>query len=340
MRIALVPTLSTPVRPRGCGSVEGLTWLMAREFTRLGHAVTTFATAGSDVPGELVASLPGPYAKAGSPDDWTLCEWINLCRAVEESGRFDVLHSHAYLWGLPLEGLARAPMVHTLHVCPGADSAALWSMRPDACVTALSESQWHEFPHLRPAAVVHHGIDVEQFTFRESGEDYACFLGRFTPGKGPLIAIDAARALGLRIRLAGPSNEYFQRKIAPLVDGHAVEYVGTVAGPQRDRLLGGARVLLYPLTAPEPFGLVAVESMMCGTPVAALRIGAVGDVVDEGVTGCTAESRAEYPEAVARAMALDRSIVRSTAEERFSARRMARDYLEVYRHAAISLEAS
>src|SRR5215207_1341929 len=127
MRIGLVSTLSTRVRPRGSGSVEGLVWLLARELTRLGHDVTVFAAAGSEPVGELVAALPGPYAIDGAPTDWQLCEWINLCRAVELSGRFDVLHSHAYLWGLPLEPLSQAPMVHTLHVRPDPDAARLWA---------------------------------------------------------------------------------------------------------------------------------------------------------------------------------------------------------------------
>ena len=118
MRIAQVATLSTPVRREGSDSIESLVWLLSRELIDMGHEVTVFACAGSEPPGELVATLPGPYARDGSPGNWQLCEWINLCRAVEQSGRFDVLHSHAYLWGLPLEGLSRAPLVHTLHVSP------------------------------------------------------------------------------------------------------------------------------------------------------------------------------------------------------------------------------
>src|SRR5262245_66193541 len=130
MRIAQVSTLATPVRRERSDSIEYLVWLLSRELTRLGHEVTVFATAGSKTCGELVATLPGPYGEDGSPDDWQLCEWINLARAVEESGRFDVLHSHAYLWGLPLQGLAGAPMVHTTHVCPDDDTARLWSAAP------------------------------------------------------------------------------------------------------------------------------------------------------------------------------------------------------------------
>src|ERR1039457_445842 len=111
MRIAQVSTVSAPVRRASGGSVESLVWLLTRHLKQMGHEVTVFGIAGSEPEGELVETLPGPYAESGSPDDWQLCEWINLCRAIEQSGRFDILHSHAYLWGLPLEPLARAPMV-------------------------------------------------------------------------------------------------------------------------------------------------------------------------------------------------------------------------------------
>src|SRR5262249_38339934 len=160
-----------------------------------------------------------------------------------------------YLWGLPLEALARAPVVHTLHVSPYDDEARLWSLFPDAHVTAISRYQWSAHPEFRPVATIPHGIDPDQFTFRSEPEDYVCFLGRFIPGKGPLAAIAAARALGVRLRLAGPRNDYFREHVEPLVDGCSVEYVGYVKGRARDQLVGGARALLYPIQAPEPFGL-------------------------------------------------------------------------------------
>src|SRR5205085_4800987 len=126
----------------------------------------------------------------------------------------------------------------------------LWSLAPDARVVAVSDSQWSAFPGLRPAAVIPHGLDPGQYTPRAEPEDYVCYLGRFTPGKGPLAAVAAARALGLRLRLAGPASDYYQEHVAPHVDGHRVEYVGYVAGREKDRLLGGARALLYPLRDP------------------------------------------------------------------------------------------
>jgi glycosyltransferase involved in cell wall biosynthesis len=334
MRIAQIATVSAPVRQNSGGSVEAFVWLLARELARLGHEVAVFGVAGSETEGELVATLPGPYGAAGSLADWYLCEWVNLSRAVAESSRFDVLHSHAYLWGLPLQPFSRAPMVHTTHIVPDDDAARLWATAPGARVTALSQHQWSAYPHLQPVAVIPHGVDVSQFTFREQPEAYACYLGRFTSGKGPCHAIAAARALGVRLLLAGPENPYFREKVKPLVDGQSVEYIGYVTGRERDRLLGGAKVLLYPIQYPEAFGLVLVEAMLCGTPVAAMGLGAVPEIVDDGVTGCSAKSPADFAAAVQRALALDRRQVRRVAEQRFAAERMARDYARVYEQVA------
>jgi len=164
----------------------------------------------------------------------------------------------------------------------------------------------------------------------EQPVDYLLYLGRFTPGKGPLAAIEAAQAAGMHLVLAGPENGYFRETIAPLVDGSRVRYAGSVTGESRSRLLGNAKALLYPLSEPEPFGMVMIEAMMCGTPVAALRLGAVPEVVDEGLTGCIVESPADLPRQIERALALDRRAVRRRAEERFSGERMAREYLGIY----------
>ena len=245
-----------------------------------------------------------------------------------------MLHSHAYLWGLPIEPLSRAPMVHTFHLCPYENEARLRALCPEACVTAVSQYQWSAYPHLRPSAVIPHAVDVTQFTLQRRPEDYVCYLGRFTHAKGPLEAIAAARDLGLRIRLAGPAEDFFHQHVAPLVDGRHVEYVGYVAGTAKDRLLGGARALLYPLRDPEPFGLVQVEAMLCGTPVVAMRVGATPEIIDEGVTGFCANSKDEFRVQVLRSFALDRATVRARAEERFSPARMARQYIALYEQVA------
>jgi glycosyltransferase involved in cell wall biosynthesis len=220
--------------------------------------------------------------------------------------------------------------VHTLHVTPYEDQVRLRALFPDACVTAISEFQWSAHRELRQAAVIPHGVDPAQFTFREKPADYVLYIGRFVAEKGPVQAIGIARKMGLRIVLAGPANAYFQEHVAPLVDGKSVVYAGFVKGRERDELFRGAKALVYPVQAPEPFGLVLVEAMMCGTPVAALRLGAVGEIVDDGVTGYSVEHPEEMGTTVTAAMQLDRRKVRERAEARFSARRMARAYLDMY----------
>ena len=330
MRIAQVATCTTPVRPDHAGSVELLVWLLSRELTRMGHEVTVFGCAGAEVECEFVATLPGTYGEAGSPDDWNLCEWVNLSNAAGHAGRFDVVHSHVYTWGIPLSAAVATPWVHTLHILPYDDDARAWRLHPATDVTALSRFQWAEYPDLVPAAIVPHGVDPDAFTPRYDAGDCLVYLGRFIENKGPLDAISAARAVGLPIVLAGPASPYFEQHVRPLVDGDRVRYVGPVDTPQRDALLGRARALVYPLREPEPFGLVQVEAMMCGTPVVATTVGAVPEIVTAGVTGEVAATAADLPAAIQRVPRLDRRTVRREAEARFGVRRMAEDYLRVY----------
>jgi glycosyltransferase involved in cell wall biosynthesis len=225
---------------------------------------------------------------------------------------------------------ARAPMAHTLHIVPDENAARLWASAPGTWVTAISRHQWSAFPHLEPAGVIPHGVDVDQFSFREVPKDYVLYLGRFTSGKGPIQAIQAARALGLPLVMAGPENPYFREKVKPLIDGKSVEYAGYVRSQDRSRLLGGARALLYPIQFPEAFGLVLLEAMLCGTPVAAMRYGAVEEIVEEGVTGFSATSSQEFEQLIPRCFALDRHRIRHVAEQRFSAEQMARQYASLY----------
>ena len=338
MRIAQISTVGTPVRRDGSDSVEHLVWLLTRELTQLGHDVTVFAAAGSEVSGRLVETLPGQYGVGGGPQDWRFCEVNNLAHAIQRSAEFDILHSHSYLWGLALERLSSKPMVHTLHITPFSDVSQVLALSPHVNISAISHYQWSGFPSFKPAAVIHHGVDPTPFTFRESPDDYLFFLGRFVPEKGALTAIAAARALGIRLILAGAPSEpyphYFRDFIEPEIDGKLIQYVGKVAGEERDRLLGGARALLYPIEDPEPFGLVQVEAMLCGTPVVAMSLGAVPEIVEEGVTGCLATTADEFIEAIPRALGLNRRRIRAEAEQRFSPGRMAAEYVALYQRLA------
>jgi glycosyltransferase involved in cell wall biosynthesis len=334
MRIAQIATLSTPVRPDHAGSVELLVWLLSRELSRMGHEVTVFGCAGAQTDCEFIQTMPGSYGENGCPDDWNLCEWINLSTAISHSEKFDVVHSHVYTWGIPLGRVSRAPMLHTLHILPYDDDAATWRLNPRANVTALSKFQWAEFPDRQPLAIVPHGIDPDQFTFCESPGDYLVYLGRLIENKGPLEAIKVAKEVGMKLLLAGPRSDYFDRQIAPHMDGDQIQFIGPVDAAQRSSILGNARALLYPLREPEPFGLVQVEAMMCGTPVVATNLGAIPEIVEPGVTGEIADSIDEMTDAVHRAIRLDRAAIRKSAEARFGVRRMAEDYLRLYQQIA------
>lgn len=330
MRIAQVATAGTPVLPAGGGSIELIVWLLGSELERAGHDVTTFAVAGSQPAGRLVETLPGPYATPGTVGDWHLAEFLGLTTALEQSDRFDVLHAHAYLWSLALEPLARCPVVHTTHILPANDEVTLRRTRPDACVTGLSEYQWSAYPDLPATAVIPHGVDPGEHPFSPEPNDYLLYFGRFDPGKNPIGAIGIAESIGARLLMAGPPNAYFRDVVEPRLEGTRAEYVGSPTRAERNALLGGARALLYPILSPEPFGLVLIEAMMCGTPVAGTALGAVEEIVEEGLTGSVAPPGDDLAGAIERCVALDRAAIRSRAVERFSAERMAADYAALY----------
>lgn len=336
MRIGLVSTLATPVRPTGAGSVEAVVHLLARELTALGHGVTVFGAAGSVVPGCTIVPVPGTYGTEGMPEDYQQCELLNLSRAIEHSAELDVLHSHAYLLGRLVERLSRVPVVHTLHTQPYDGERALLGVGARAWLTALSSHQWSAYPEVE-APVIPHGVDAGSFTFRSDPKPRLCYLGRFLPGKGPLEAIRVAREAGLPLVMAGPENDYFTEVVRPHVDGVSVEYAGSVGGAARDELLGGSAALVYPVTTAEPFGLVLAEAMMCGTPAVAAGTGAVPEVVDDGVTGRVV-SLEKMSAAIPDALALDRGMVRAAAVARFSSERMAAGYAGVYARALAGRE--
>lgn len=329
MRIAQISTTAGLVRENSSSRIEAQVWLLTRELTRRGHEVTTFCVKGSSSDGEWVETLPGPCENAF--DDWHLCEWTNLCEAVKQSKRFDILHSHAYLWGLPLDPLSDSPMVHTMHVMPEEDSARLWRQFPNARVTALSHQQYGAYPDLRPVTVIPHCVDVDLFTLQTTPGDYVCYLGTFETGTGPELAIAAAQATGIRLVLAGPSTPYFREAIQPMVDGVLIQYAGVVTREGRDKLLRNARALIYPTQCAMAFDLVMVEGMCFGTPVVAFQCGAVPEIIENGISGYYTNSIGDLANALGKALALDRVRVRQYAEAKFSSSRVASCYEQVYK---------
>jgi glycosyltransferase involved in cell wall biosynthesis len=310
-----------------------MTSLLTEGLVAAGHLVTLFATGTSHTSAALHATFARGYAEDTSIWPWEACELLNLAAAVERAGDFDVIHYQAMYWpmSVPFTRLVGTPIVQTLHHAPSAPEIAMWRRYPEAPFVAISDEQARLLAGLNVVGVVHHGIDTSAFAFQPTPDDYLVFLGRFTEGKGVLQAIEIARRAGMRLLLAAAENDYYREIIAPQVDGTQVVYVGEVDHQRKVALLGGARAMLYPVQAAEPFGLVLAEAMACGTPVAALDCGAVRELVDSGVTGGIFASVEAIVSGLGRVLALDRARVRARAVERFGVRRMVDEYVSVYR---------
>jgi glycosyltransferase involved in cell wall biosynthesis len=333
MRIAHIAPVATTIPPSKSGSVETMTSLLTEGLVARGHDVTLFATADSKTSATLSAIYPHGYWHDENMWPWELFEMLNLAAAVERAAEFDIIHYEAayYPMSLAFTRLSRTPIVQTLHHSPSAAEIKLWSRYPEAPFVAISKEQRSLLTGLNVVATVLHGIDTDRFVFREEPEDYLLFLGRFTEGKGVLQAIEIARRLGMRLILAAAEDQYYREKVAPLVDGRHVIYYGEADFNAKVRLYGGARALLYPIQAGEPFGLVMAEAMACGTPVVALDRGAVREVVDEGVTGMIFEDLEQMANELPRVFDLDRRHVRERAVARFGVGRMVDEYVAVYR---------
>jgi len=332
LRIAHIAPVATTIPPPKSGSVETMTALLTEGLVERGHDVTLFATADSHTTAKLAAIYPHGYWHDENMWPWELYEMLNLAAAVERAREFDIIHYEAayYPMSLAYARLSPTPIVQTLHHSPSAAEIKLWSRYPEAPFVAISKEQARLLAGLNVVDTVLHGIDTDAFTFREKPDDYLLFLGRFTDGKGVLQAIEIAKRVGMRLILAAAEDEYYREKVAPHVDGRHIVYYGEADFDAKVKLYGGARALLYPIQAREPFGLVLAEAMACGTPVAALDKGAVREVVDDGVTGMIFDNLETMANELPRVFDLDRRRVRERSVARFGAGRMVDEYVTVY----------
>ena len=335
MRIAQIAPLFEAVPPKLYGGTERVVSNLTEELVALGHDVTLFASGDSVTTAELDAVWPQAIRLDPAMKDW-IAAYTRMIELVRRRAHeFDVLHFHIDYFPFSLFSRQPTPFVTTLHGrldLPEFD--AVYNTFPEVPVVSISNSQRRPLPRLNWAATVLHGIPANLLTPRPVKQEYLAFLGRISPEKGIDKAIRIAGAAGMKLKVAAKvdkaDQEYFDSAIRPLLTQGHVEFIGEITDAQKPDFLSGAHALLFPIDWPEPFGLVMIESMACGTPIIAINRGSVPEVMDDGVSGFIVETEAQAVAALDKIGTLDRSRVRAQFERRFTARRMAEDYLDVY----------
>jgi glycosyltransferase involved in cell wall biosynthesis len=336
MRIAIVSTPFVAVPPPRYGGTELIVAELVTGLAAAGHEITLFAT-GDSRPDERV-SLRARFDRARWPPE-AYVELDHAGFAVEQilgdSRGYDVVHTHVPAF-LPFARMLDTPVVYTVHHDDGVEYGKLRSIygRCSAHFVAISARQRALMPELEHARVIHHGLDPACHRLGAGDGGYCAFLGRFAREKGPHVAIDAARAAGRPIRLAGAphwrDHDYFEREIGARLCKAGVSAVGEIGGKDKRDFLADACALLFPVDWEEPFGLVMIEAMLSGTPVLAFARGAVPEIVEEGVTGYVCRDADEMAARLRAIREFDRAACRRRALERWTSARMVRDYVSVY----------
>jgi glycosyltransferase involved in cell wall biosynthesis len=336
MRIAQVAPLYESVPPQGYGGTERVVSYLTEALVRQGHEVTLFASGDSVTAARLVAPCRAALRLDPQCRDPLAHHVLMVEQVFQQSGRFDLIHWHLDYLHFPLARRQPTPHVTTLHGrLDLPDLGPLSQEFTDVPVVSISDAQREPLPRLNWQGTVYHGLPEDLYTFRPEPGPYLAFLGRISPEKRVDRAIEIAQQLGMDLKIAAKvdpvDRAYFEAVVAPLLREPLVEYVGEIGEGEKDDFLGHAYALLFPIDWPEPFGLVMIEAMACGTPVIAYRGGSVPEVVEEGVTGFMVDDLEAAVRAVERLPTVSRWRCRQRFEARFSAARMARDYLAIYR---------
>ncbi len=331
MRIAMLAPISWRTPPRHYGPWELVTSLLTEALVARGVDVTLFATLDSITAGTLAGVCPRPYSEDPTIDA-KVWELLHVAHVFERARQFDLIHNQADFVPLAFSRFVDTPVVTTIHGFSSQRIVPVFARYQDrVSYVAISDADRHAT--LRYAATIHHGIPLHEFPFDPVGSEDLLFFGRIHPDKGAAEAVEAARRASRRLVMAGIIQDrgYFERAIAPAVDGTHVHYDGPVGGAERTRMLGAARALLHLINFDEPFGLSVIEAMACGTPVIACNRGSMPELIEHGVTGFLVDDVDGAVEAVARVGELDRRACRAAVAARFTVEHMADRYLALYR---------
>ena len=336
MRIAQLAPLAESVPPKTYGGTERIVAWLVDELVDLGHDVTLFASGDSATKGRLHTVWPRALRLGRKGVDPTSALSLSLEAIGRRAAEFDVIHSHLDWLPLPLLGRLGVPFLTTMHGrldLPGLDNVV--QQFSHAGFVSISNHQRLPLPDANWVGTIQHGLPEDLLRPSYEPGSYLAFLGRLTAEKGPEDAIRIARAAGKPLRIAAkiPRAEtaYFKKQLAPHIDGERVSLIGEVDDAKKQPFLANAAALLFPIDWPEPFGLVMIEAMACGTPVIAYRSGSVPEVIEDGVTGFIVDGEEDAVRAVRELPRLDRRVIRARFEQRFTADRMAREYTARYR---------
>jgi glycosyltransferase involved in cell wall biosynthesis len=335
LKIAQVAPLYESVPPSQYGGTERVVSYLTEALTEMGHEVTLFATGDSVTSGHLVAVVPRGLRLDPRKPDPLIWHTVMMDMALKAATSFDVIHFHTDVLQLPLVAHCKTPCLSTAHGrLDLPDLKPLFRRFPDHPMVSISESQRAPLPWLNWRATVNHGLPLGLYSPRPQPKDYFVFVGRISPEKRTDRAIEIAKACGTPLRIAAKvdpvDRAYFESTIEPLLDDPLVSYVGEIGDDAKNDLIGNARALLMPIDWPEPFGLVMIEAMACGTPVIAYRNGSVPEIIKDGITGFIVENQEQAIAAATNIGRIDRRRCRQVFEERFAARVMATRYLDVY----------
>ena len=336
MKIAQVSPLMEAVPPRFYGGTERIVAYLSDELTALGHDVTLFASGDSVTKAKLEPVWPCALRLDAGIRDFLAPHIIMLERLAGRAAEFDVVHCHVDYLSYPIMRRAGVPFLTTLHGrLDLPELRAIYQTFAEVPVVSISAAQRDPLPQANYIATIHHGLPLHALSPHFGAGDYLAFLGRISPEKAPDAAIRIAAKVGRRLKIAAKvdrvDQQYFAERVQPLLASPHVEFIGEIGDDQKSDFLGNAAALLFPIAWREPFGLAMIEAMACGTPVIAFRNGSVPEIIDDGVTGFIVEDEAEAEATVRRLDQLDRARIRRVFEERFTARRMAEEYLDVYR---------
>lgn len=336
MKIAQVAPLAEAVPPKLYGGTERVVSYLTESLVELGHDVTLFASGDSVTQAELVPVWPRALRLDPDVHDYIAPIFMMLEQLSRRACEFDIVHLHLDYFSYPLLRYLDEPAITTLHGrLDLKELQELYRCYSDIPVVSISHSQREPLPHANYVANVYHGLPKNLLHPGDGRGGYLAFLGRISPEKAPDAAIRIACEAGMQLKIAAKvdavDEEYFESTIKPLLNEPNVEYIGEISEGEKSEFLGNAAALLFPIVWREPFGLVMIEAMACGTPVIAYRRGSVGEVLEDGVTGVIVDNEHEGAVAARRVHALDRKRIRAEFERRFTARHMAQRYVDLYR---------